>query len=281
MYRLCYCGFLIFLLSGCAAMEQSDSRVAENDAIQTEKYESEKHSLFQQPYIDPLTDYLIEHNGDQTRQAVLQEVRQERDRRCEQIAVQYNNQPATRTVLKRFNLSYAYSCPQQVAAFEERISQRARPSVPVTESKTAAEAPPKTALINQPQIETADTTADQARSDQDPGDCYLLTSIHNYSEARKACREPAENGDVRSQANMAVVAYVFEDYASAFTWAEKAAPESGRAAFLMAEMYATGRGVTQNVDRAVYWYQEAAKQGHRESQAIIDREIEGSPAGDI
>ena len=117
---------------------------------------------------------------------------------------------------------------------------------------------------------------DSASGSQQPdsqalSDCYLLTSIRNYSAAREACRQPAEQGDVKSQANMALIAHTFEDYDSAYEWARKAAPDSGDASYLLGRMYASGRGVEQNSDQAVYWYNKAAGQGHKDARAALDR----------
>ncbi|MDF0751451.1 hypothetical protein NLU14_14590 [Marinobacter sp. 71-i] len=223
-------------------------------------YQREQQALFDQPYIDPLTKYLAEHQGDPARESVLQQVRQERDLRCNAVAGQYASEPATEAVLERYDAGYSYSCPEQVAAFEERVNRQA----------------------SEPEAETAkvDPANDSGVSDQTLSDCYLLTTIRNYSAARKVCHEPANNGDVRSQANMAMIAHAFEDYTSAREWAEKAAPASGAAAFLLGQMYSTGRGVGQDLDQAVYWYNEAARQGHKEAQAALDRHLEDPPAGD-
>lgn len=268
MYRPYLTLASVLLLSGCAALEHLRSSLVAPSTL-TGPYQSEKQSLFTQPFIDPLTDYLIEHQGDPARQSVVREVRQERDRRCDEIARQYSGEPATQPVLERYNIGYGYSCPQQVAAFEQRLKRQ------------PPEPPPEPAAQPQPAVvDQAPTAEEMIVSDQALSDCYLLTSIRNFSEARAVCRLPAENGDVRAQTNMAVVAHAFEDYASALSWAEKAAPESAQAAFLLGQMYATGRGVSQNVDRAVYWYQQAARQGHSESQAILDRRSEGPAVSD-
>jgi hypothetical protein len=275
MYRPYVALIIILYLTGCASIagdrlsETSSDPIDRAGQVTTDRLEQERQALFEQPYIDPLTEYLAEHNDDPARASVLQPIRKERDLRCETIARKYNNQPATAEVFQRYRSGYVYSCPEQVAAFEERVNRQ--PSVPEQKQE------PKTARAD---VVEDVVVEDDGVTDQVLGDCYLLTSIRNYTSARKACHEPARNGDVRSQANMAVVAYAFEDYSSALDWAEKAAPTSGEAAFLLAQMYATGRGVGQNMDRAVYWYKEAASQGHKEAQAIIDRQRKGSSAGD-
>jgi TPR repeat protein len=267
MYRPYSCLFAVVLLGGCATTTGDDPLPEETEI----SFATEREALFDQPFIDPLTDYLIEHHGDPDRQTVLQRVREERNARCEQVARQYADEPSTDAVLAQFNAGYAYSCPQQVADFEQRVEQQPEP-----EQKPERRPEPESI----PETQAADTrTADSISvSEQSLSDCYLLTTIRNFSAAREACQRPAENGDVRSQANMARVAHAFEDYASAHKWAEKAAPNSGDAAYLLARMYAEGQGVSQNMDRAVYWYSQAAGQGHKNARAALDRHAEGIPA---
>lgn len=270
MYRPYSCLLIILLLNGCAIIDRgSSAQVSPGNAAKMDPYQTEKQALFDQPYVDPLTDYLIEHQGDANRKAVLEQVRQERDQRCQAVAAQYANEPATEQMLTRYNISYGYSCPQQVAAFETRVIRQTDQQKPVTEP------------ASEPAVTTAQENPDSAReqrvSDQSLSDCYLLTTIRNFSAAREACQEPANQGDIRSQANMAVVAYAFEDYASALDWAKKAASGSAEAAFLLGQMYAKGQGVSKNIDRAVYWYKQAAKQGHKEAQAVIDSHLEDAP----
>ncbi|WP_191965236.1 tetratricopeptide repeat protein [Marinobacter halotolerans] len=251
----------------------------EPDSSDASRYENERQTLFNQPYIDPLTDYLIEYQGDPDRTEVLRQVRRERDRRCDKVADEYGGEPATEVVLERYNISYGYSCPEQVANFENRVDRQESQKELEPESKTApeTESQPVTAEIPEP----ADPVDKPVLSDQALSDCYLLTTIRNFSAARKACLEPAEKGDVRSQANMAVIAHAFEDYTSAFEWAEKAAAGSADAAFLLGQMFARGQGVSQNMNKAVYWYRQAASQGHKEARVALDSQPDTRPEGEL
>jgi TPR repeat protein len=228
-------------------------------------FKRERQALFDQPYIDPLTDYLEAYAGDTERASIVRQVEDERERRCESIAGQYASEPATEAVLERYRAGYSYSCPEQVSAFAERVS-RDDPGDDIAEPVT--DAPGKSP--------DSPPTDEQAL-----GDCYLLTSIRNYSAAREACLEPAQAGDTRSQANMALIAHAFEDYASALEWAEKAAPASSEAGYLLGRMYASGQGVEQDMEQAVYWYSKAAGQGNSEAKAALDRHREKErPVGD-
>lgn len=287
MYRPHFCVFIILFLTGCAITDGDHFAGPSPEPSTPDPHRQERQALFGQPYLDPLTHYLIEYQGDPARAATLKKVRQERDQRCETVAAQYADEPATEAVLKRYNASYGYSCPEQVALFEKRVSRQkaqqasVQAAEPKPKSKSEPEPKPKPESAPVPDPDPVDSAEGERISDQALSDCYLLTSIRNFSAARKACNNPADNGDIRSQANMATIAYAFEDYTSALTWAEKAAPASGDAAFLLGQMYARGRGISQDTDKAVYWYNEAARQGHKEAQAELDRQLKDVPAGDI
>lgn len=281
MYRLLSCFIAALLLSGCAGIDTerlsrtstdllartgevmrtivspSGSEPSDPPRQTTQAFDQEQQALFDQRFIDPLTDYLIEHAGDSDRADTLARVREERDRRCEVIAEQYRNEPATAQALARYDAGYAYSCPQQVAAFEARVSA-ARASTAAT---SGAEQNPGSSRQDAPPV-----ISDQALSD-----CYLLTTIRNYSEARQACQAPADQGDRRAQANMAIITYAFEAYSEALTWAQQVADTSGDAAFVLAQMYEAGKGVERNPEQADYWYRTAAEHGHEDARMALER----------
>ena len=96
---------------------------------------------------------------------------------------------------------------------------------------------------------------------QQLNDCYLLTTIRNYSEARAACQAPAQQGDRRAQSNMALISRALGQYAAALDWAQQAAPGSADAAYLLGELYERGQGVEASDQRALSWYLQAAEQG--------------------
>lgn len=287
MYRLLCCCVVIASLSGCAGIDverlsrtstdllartgevmgtivsRSGSQPGDTAPQAQKVFEQEQQALFDQRYIDPLTDYLIEHAGDPDRAVVMARVRQERDRRCTVIAEKYHNEPATAQMLARYNAGYAYSCPQQVAAFEVRVNA-ARASAATT-NDTGREAA------------TTSPAAQPVISDRALSDCYLLTTIRNYSEARQACKAPAEQGDTRAQANMAIIAYAFEAYSEALTWGKKAAETSGDAAFVLAQMFEAGKGVERNAEQAGYWYRTAAEHGHEDARMALERLARSEP----
>lgn len=275
----------ILFLSGCAGINGERLSKASSDILtrsgevvseivtpseekpeKQDSYQQERQALFDQPYIDPLTDYLKERGGDTDRAPVLQQVSNERDRRCRVVAGNYAAKPATQQNLARYRAGYNYSCPADVEAFASRVDDNQKKKINR----------PEPAIVTEDNKGVSDP---EKVFEQSLSDCYLLTSIRNYSAAREACLEFAENGDSQAQANMAMIAHAFEDYASALQWARKAALVSGNASYLLGQMYASGRGVEQDSEQAVYWYQKAASQGHKEARTALDRYRENPAAG--
>nr|WP_297403775.1 tetratricopeptide repeat protein [uncultured Marinobacter sp.] len=264
-----YCRYVLALIlaitSGCASIDEDrlldnsadvldrTGKVLQGIVSRPDPYEQEQQALFRQPYIDPLTDYLEQYGDDERRATIVDRVRAERNRRCRAVAEEYAEQPATEPVLEQFRAGYQYSCPAEVVAFADRVAgSRASPPMP---------SPPA------PEPETVDSALGQ----QAVSDCYLLTSIRNFSAARDACLAPAQAGDSQAQANLALIAHAFEDYPEAFQWARKAAGDSGEAAYLLGQMYAAGEGVAPSKQQAVYWYTKAAEQGHEQAIGILKR----------
>lgn len=255
---------LATLLSGCAFIERAVTptygpvdKVGQdapgNGLSQIrETSEQEREALLDQPYIDPLTNYLRKHQNDTTPPSILSDVRRERDARCDAIARDYQTRAATEDNLQNYRAGYDYSCPQDVAAFAERVNTR-------TSEPELAQA------AEEDQTEAAEAQR-KALSD-----CYLLTSIKNFSAASKVCSTPAENGDTRAQASMGMIAYAFEKFDEALVWARHAAPESADASYLLGRLYERGKVVEVDRKKAAYWYQQAVDGGHRDAQGALQR----------
>lgn len=251
------CGTLqkgsLFERAGMALQQVGQPRA--DDGQESDRYSAELRALFDQPYIDPLTRYLQRFQDDEARLAPLQQVRLERKKRCEAVAARYNADPLTASGLARYRGGYSLSCPRDVAAYAQRLenlqqSQVEEPAAPEVSPEViewVAESPPSSQL----------------------NDCYLLTRIRNFSEAQKACREPARMGDARAQTNMALIAHAFQDYENAEYWAREAAPKSGDACYLLAQMYAEGQGVEQSDKQAVRWYSQAASHGNSAAKLVL------------
>lgn len=312
MYRLLVITICAALFSGCASLENSEFLARAGDALskigqKTPEAGSELEpdqevaALFEQPYIDPLTDYLKLYAGDADRAAQLERVREERERRCDAVDRRYNSDEITQSGLALYRRGYGYSCPANVAAYAAKLDavqsepEQGKPD-PVPEA-VATEAEPQTRdgtekPANDPgnTVDSVNTTA-QAQSQPQPADgakpaaesgalseCYLLTRIRNFSAALRACQGPADNGAVGAQANMAQIHSALGNHESAHEWAHKAAPESAQAAHLLGEMYAQGRGVEQDRGTAVKWFSTAAELGHAGARDALDN-IDSATAG--
>ncbi|BES73900.1 hypothetical protein RE428_49180 (plasmid) [Marinobacter nanhaiticus D15-8W] len=241
--------------------------------------DEEIESLFDQPYIDPLTAYLHRHADDPARAALLKQVRRERERRCAAVARRYNTDKISETGLALFRRGYSYSCPQHVAAYEAKLDTL-KPQAPKTTAPLVGESggddgrPPDAEVTEldrhgeQTPAHAADEAQKQAAARQ-LNDCYLLTRIRNFSDALEACRGPAEAGVAGAQASIAQIQSTLGHHESAYRWARKAATESGQAAFLLGEMYARGLGVAKDMATAAQWFRAALELGHAEAENAL------------
>jgi len=268
MYRLLVIMMSAVLIAGCGNLKTSDflsrtgdalSKIGQRDSMAG--FDQEIQPLFDQPYIDPLTEYLQRYQNDSSRTAQLGQVRAERERRCAAIARRYNAGEITETVLAQYRRGYSFSCPQDVAAYEARLEA-------IPQGAKPARQPGSEPLNND--SEERDDEAQKVAVSRQLNDCYLLTRIRNFSGALAACRGPAEVGAVGAQASMALIENALGNHESAYRWARKAAPESGQAAYLLGEMYAQGRGVAQDKDSAAKWFKVAAGLGHAEAESALD-----------
>jgi len=243
------------VLGGCASVPrepvtgagvQDDSRVA---------VEREVRELFNQPYIDPLTRYLESYSANYARADFIRQITEERERRCADIAARYEEQPKNIESLERYRRGYSYSCPEDVAAFEALVQG-------VSQGEPDARVQP--AVIPADTVSPAEVVSDAQRNE-----CYLLTKIRNFNEARALCLKTAEAGDIRSQLNMAVISQALRDYPQALHWARMVADRSPEARFVLGQLFTNGHGVMQDYAEALTWFQRAANEGHAGSQAAL------------
>ena len=304
MYQLVIILIVVTLLSGCESLQREKFLEASNEllgragaafkgigqqepgATSLADFSSELQPLFAQPYIDPLTRYLNLYEGDESRAGALAKVRQERDQRCAVIANRYAARPISQEALNLYRVGYLFSCPQDVNAYAQRLEKLQAEN----NAKEGRDGGPEN--TNDPQysasiIDSARSAGDTTSGDvadlhpsQQLSDCYLLTTIRNFSGATKACLQPAEAGDVQAQTNMAVIAHSLRDYTKARHWALRAAPESGVASYLLGQMYMAGNGVEQNRLVANEWYTNAAEQGHAEAKAALEEHRDGVSDGE-
>ncbi len=271
MQRIAISLLLSSMLYGCAGYqpkdifaqtrdwleETSDRLEAANSAANKENYDNELEALFAQPYIDPLTDYLNQYIDDESRAEPLRVVSAERKVRCQQIADKYATRPLTEESLNLYQVGYNYSCPKEVEAFALRLAE--------TENSTQNQ-PPVAESFSAPDKIVLDKAIVSNVNKEQLNDCYLLTTISNFREARQACLSPANNGDIRSQLNMALIHKALADYSQAMKWAKKIEQNSPRARFLIGELYASGLGVKQDNQAAFNWIEKAGQDGYPEAQ---------------
>tara|TARA_R110002074_G_scaffold109131_7_gene235402 strand:+ start:3629 stop:4528 length:900 start_codon:yes stop_codon:yes gene_type:complete len=276
MYRLPVIVMSAVLIAGCGNLKTSDFLSRTGDALSkigqrppADDPDQEIKPLFDQPYIDPLTEHLQRYADDPARTAQLKQVSEERERRCAAVALRYNTDEITETGLATYRRGYGFSCPQDVAAYEARLE--AMPQAP-----KPARQPVSEPLNNDSEVR--DDEAQKVAVSRQLNDCYLLTRIRNFSGALAACRGPAEEGAVGAQASMAQIQNALGNHESAYRWAKMAAPESGQAAYLLGEMYAQGRGVAQDKDMAAKWFRTAAELGHTGAENALDNLV-SAPAG--
>lgn len=258
------------LIAGCGNLKTSDFLSRTGDALSkigqrapAADLDQEIKPLFDQPYIDPLTEYLQRYGADSARTAQLGQVRAERERRCAAVARRYNTSGITETGLASYRRGYSFSCPQDVAAYEARLEAMQPQPAPKPVLQPVSEPPSDDSEVHD------DDTQKVAVSPQ-LNDCYLLTRIRNFSDALKACRGPAEDGAAGAQASMAQIQSALGNHESAYRWAWQAAPESGQGAYLLGEMYAQGLGVAQDKDAAAKWFRTAIGLGYVGAENALD-----------
>ena len=275
MRTLIACLICLAWLSGCSSVPPQDGFIARSADLLSKtgelisqkaqslgnwsasqsnaQYDQELAELFDQPYITPLSQYLQQHGSDASRAAHLRQVEEERQRRCQKIAARYAERDKTRGNLQQLRASYGDACPAQVADFAALVAP-----APPTGGATTVGAPSK------PDAKAA--PAPPAVDRQQADNCYLLFTINNYSQARDACRGPAEAGDGKAQYNLSVIASSLEQYPEALSWARRAAEHSPDGSYQLGLLYLRGQGVEQDPATALGWFEQAAAQGLARAQ---------------
>jgi TPR repeat protein len=253
-----------FLDKTVTSLSQQFKKLSNVDAQQNDRiYDRELDELFGQPFIDPLTRYLEQHQNDASRARHLSMVLEERDDRCRVIAERFVGEPRTTASLQRYSKGYAYSCPQQVEQFaaEVALASKAAPAAARPTAPTQEIARP----VTSPAVPDPARSTD-SRSRQQLNNCHLLFTIKNYRQAQDACRPAAEAGDAQIQAKMAVIATALKDYPQALEWAQLSASKSAEGRYQLAELYYRGLGVSQDYPLALQHYRQAARQGLANAQ---------------
>lgn len=95
---------------------------------------------------------------------------------------------------------------------------------------------------------------------------HLYKAKAKLADAVRVCRVKAEQGDAKSEFDLAHMYYsgrgVPQNYAEAFRWCRKAAEQGdAKAEYDLAHLYLKAEGVPQDYDEALSWYRKSADQG--------------------
>ncbi|MGP0174066.1 tetratricopeptide repeat protein [Pseudomonas sp. NCHU5208] len=234
------------LLSGCATKPEADTP---NQEARTGLAHSEYQALLDQPYIDPLADYLVRYRTDPSRAEYLKQVSAEREKRCAVIARRYQDRAPTPANLRKLRSGYGVACPAVVADFAARLAAQGGKVETPSPSTPAPEAP-KAAPVSSKELQS----------------CYLLFSIANYREAERVCRDPAQAGDARAQYNMAAIAQVLQRTPESLEWTRKAVAQGLPEAELhLGLLYLEGKGLPKDAGQALKWFETAGDRGLAEA----------------
>ncbi len=226
---------LVLTLSGCSLQELMPGQSS------VDSPEKELQALLAQPWIDPLTDYIKQHQGDAARTSVLARLLTERERRCNQVDQRYAQGDKTADALTRYRAGYGYSCPQQVQAFAEQVEQVA--SVQSPDVQSSGQRGDKS-VVRPSSVDTNGAAA--------ANECYLLTQIRNHLDAISACQAPAQAGDTRAQRSLAQSLFALQRYEEAHNWLLQAARQGDvQAQLRLAEI--SLNGPDGHADPALAW----------------------------
>ncbi|MDM8559310.1 hypothetical protein [Candidatus Parabeggiatoa sp. HSG14] len=108
-----------------SAVEVAEKSIAKGEKnnlqLNQEILAQEIEALFTQSYINPLTDYLLKYQGDNSRASYLKRIETERQKRCGKIGKRFQQQDKNSTTLVQLTRGYNYSCPQIVTGFAKSI----------------------------------------------------------------------------------------------------------------------------------------------------------------
>jgi len=297
--------FSTLFLQGCQSLfpENPFNRPVLNpfSALDAEE-EAAVQALYEQKYIDPLTDYINKNKRDEAKQVYVEQVQVERERRCMDIQARYDERPKTMHNLQRLRSGYNYSCPAIVTAFAKQVP--ASPAKrPPTSNKTSTPPQPAPKPADQPansdtekveapaqetpkqteaqavQAAAAATAAEaipeQATLEQQAAACTTAFYAENdYPKAFDLCELPAQQNNSKAQYAMGFLyekgRAVEKDDTMALNWYQKAASNGlPKAQFVIGRRYYTGEGVTRDYIQAAAWQRQAANQNHVEAQYIL------------
>ena len=252
------CVLSLMLLSGCSTFSNvSDAIFSEDETSKTSTGEwldsDDLDTLVTQPYIDPLTRYILRNKDNEQMARQVEVAYTEQQKRCKEAFERIVSSNPDVKEITRFSLGYKFSCPLQVSELQNQAD----------EEKSMAL---NTSIINAESIYNDLSERDS----QQASECYLLLSIKNYTEAKTACSPLIERGDVLAVEGIAEIAHLEEDYENFILLATPIAMQSASLSFLMGQVYELGQGVPISVESAREWYLVSQQLGHSEAQAALE-----------
>jgi len=256
-------------------------------------------NLFEQPYIDPLTDYLKKNQNKAELRDTLARIKAEKEKRCADIAVRYQQRDKTQTNLDKLRSAYQYSCPHVVEAFAQLLNtspQSVLKSDKINE-KTFVHSNQVPQIVNSGAMQDSqtyatyrqqvlsscrlklaekamqaviDTCQHLAQQGEALAQSYLGTAYLQLQQAPQAefwWREAAKQGLAHAQYRLGVLyaegKLVKQDWTQAFKWLQRAAQQGLSAAqYSLGQLYAMGQSVKQDTIEALAWWSLASQQGH-------------------
>ncbi len=248
---------------------------------QKSQEDAEVEALFEQKFIDPLTQYIEKYADDDSKRKHLALIQEERDKRCEKIADWYAKKEPTEENLLRLKGGYAYSCMPLVVAFTERVSSaaseatqmlppadEAENALPDSDERVVSETEPQQTTLTESSPEAQPPMPQQAQA------CQQSMAQNHYAQMAEYCPALAQQGDVKAQLMLAKMYAdgkgVAQSDQETVKWYQMAAKQGDKTAqSALGVSYYTGNGIAQDYRKAAYWQREAANQGHPEAQFIL------------
>ncbi len=172
MKRLSTLSLSLLSLAVLTACPVQDNETA--TPLATTSITADVQRLLAQKNIDPITRYIEAHSSDTDHPQVIKQLRDEREKRCRQIAKVYAEREKNMNNLNRLQQAYQYSCPQLVANFARTVATTTL-ATPATQTLSPGEA------------------------------CHQHYAQADYAAARQQCRIRAKQGDPQAQLKLGIL----------------------------------------------------------------------------
>lgn len=189
----------ILLLTACTAgIDPLVKKISGDD-----KARQEMEALLDQKYIDPIADYIDEHQGDPEREQALIQLQAERETRCQAVARIYAEREKSYHYLNRLKRNYTRACPDVVTDFAAQVAAAEPADSPEAQCRTAFEEQetPRVLAICRPLAEQGDPDAQllvarvyagETGQQANPREAYVWASLSAFSHNTRAQTLQAE-----------------------------------------------------------------------------------------